>query len=96
MKYIDADRLRARIEKELVFDNSIDTNYYIGRRDAEWHILTLIDSLKQEQPHWEPSEEQMTELFNALIPGAEYDCDILQELYFGLKSWLDSIHNQQK
>ena len=46
---------------------------------------------KEQQPHWKPSEEQMNELFLALIPGAEYDCDILEELYYGLSSWLDSI-----
>ena len=50
MKYIDADRLRARIEKYLTFDNSIDTAFYIGRRDAERSILELIESLQQEQP----------------------------------------------
>ena len=48
MKYIDIDRLRARIEKDLVFDNSIDTAYYRGRRDARWNILNLIDSLLDE------------------------------------------------
>lgn len=50
MKYIDADCLRAKIEKYLTFDNNIDTAYYIGRRDAERSILNIIDSLQQEQP----------------------------------------------
>lgn len=49
MKYIDAERLRAKIEKDLTFDNNIDTAFYIGRRDAERSILALIDSLRQEQ-----------------------------------------------
>lgn len=56
MKYIDAERLRARIEKDLTFDNSIDTSYYIGRRDAERSILDLIDSLQQEQPDVDSEE----------------------------------------
>ncbi len=70
MKYIDIDRLRARIEKDLVFDNSIDTAYYRGRRDARWNILNLIDSLQQEQPDvdlekeidrlWESFSEEMS------------------------------------
>lgn len=49
-KYIDAERLRAKIEKYLTYDNSIDTAFYIGRRDAERSVLALIDSLQQEQP----------------------------------------------
>lgn len=48
-KYIDAERLRAKIEKYLTYDNSIDTAFYIGRRDAERSVLALIDSLQQEQ-----------------------------------------------
>lgn len=51
MKYIDADKLKARIEKYLTYDNSIDTAFYIGRRDAERSILDLITSLQQEQPN---------------------------------------------
>lgn len=71
---------------------------YLHDRDGGmlWSKATEItrDILDMLRPSWEPSEEQMTELFHALIPGAEYDCDILQELYFGLKSWLDSIRER--
>jgi len=57
MKYIEADRLRARIEKYLTFDNNIDTAFYIGRRDAERSILAFIDSLPQEQPEVDLEKE---------------------------------------
>lgn len=50
MKYIDADRLRARIEQLLEFDGTVKTDYYIGKRDAELVILSFLDSLQQEQP----------------------------------------------
>ena len=56
-KYIDAEKLKARIEKWLTYDNSIDTAFYIGRRDAERNILDLINSLQQEQPNKSFCEE---------------------------------------
>ena len=50
MKYIDAARLRAKIEQLLEFDGTVKTDYYIGKRDAELVILSFLDSLQQEQP----------------------------------------------
>ena len=57
MKYIDTDRLRAKIKNSLEFDERIQTNFYIGRRDAERNILALLDSLQQEQPEVDLEKE---------------------------------------
>lgn len=75
MKYIDVERLRARIEKDLVFDNSIDTAYYRGRSDAEWKILTLIDSLQQKEPNSEDLLEWAKKKFNEVEIAMETGAD---------------------
>lgn len=52
--------------------------------EAQGEIVKGI-VLETEDEHWKPSEEQMKELLNALIPGKDFDCDILAELYGQLK-----------
>ena len=53
MKYIDADKLRKKIENERKFIDGLfiegDNTFYDGQDDAYHHILALIDSLQQEQ-----------------------------------------------
>lgn len=54
MKYIDADKLRKRIEKnkyviEPMFSKG-DDSYYEGEDEGYNRILRIIDSLQQEQP----------------------------------------------
>lgn len=58
-----------------------------GRESNDKMVTWLENRLKsfRPQPHWKPSEEQMKELLNALIPGKDFDCDILAELYEQLK-----------
>ena len=46
---------------------------------------TVLSALRSLRPQWKPSEEQMNELHYALIPGMEFDCDVLAELYVQLK-----------
>lgn len=77
-------------------EESKENRYAYKETDGDTSYDREVDWLKslRPQPQWKPSEEQMNELFHALIPGAEYDCDILEELYFGLKSWLDSIRER--
>lgn len=53
-KYIDADVLKAEIEKRMnicdgIFERDSDT-YYQGKAVAYQETLSLIDSLQQEQP----------------------------------------------
>lgn len=99
------DKIRQEIKRRHDYENEMyHKKKSDGRPNDGWaeslaimgvleELLSFIDSLPDE-PQWKPSEEQMNELFHALIPGAEYDCDILEELYFGLKSWLDSIRER--
>ncbi len=54
MKYIDAEKLKAEIEKRMhicdgVFERDSDT-YYQGKAVAYQETLSLIDSLQQEKP----------------------------------------------
>ena len=53
MKYIDAEKLKAEIEKRMhicdgIFERDSDT-YYQGKAVAYQETLSLIDSLQQEQ-----------------------------------------------
>lgn len=48
-------------------------------------IISWLKTLRP-QPSWKPSEKQMKELLNAIIPGKGFDCDILTELYQQLKN----------
>ena len=61
MKYIDAGRLKAEIEKRMhicdgIFERDSNT-YYQGKAVAYQETLPLIDSLQQEQPEVDLEEE---------------------------------------
>lgn len=65
MKYIDADRLRAEIErrkKEHMYDEMPIT---IGRYYEDRDLLAFIDSLQQEQPDFPTTDEQIKEFLAA-------------------------------
>lgn len=74
MKYIDAARLRAKIEQLLEFDGTVKTDYYIGKRDAELVILSFLDSLQQEQP--EVDLEKLGEITRHLIAVKDHEEDM--------------------
>jgi hypothetical protein len=69
MKYIDADRLKAEIERYKQgaaiarFDNvGENADYFQGKVDLCDDLMYIITSLQQEQPevpHYKPSKEQM-------------------------------------
>lgn len=76
MKYIDADRLKAEIEKRMhicdgIFERDSDT-YYQGKAVAYQETLSLFDSLQQEQPEVDLEEEieQVVEKYNSLANGS--------------------------
>ena len=53
MKYIDADKLIAEIERRMEMHRKASASGYIidpNRLDEDEDILSLIDSLQQEQP----------------------------------------------
>lgn len=84
MRYIDAEKLKARIEKYLTYDNSIDTAFYIGRRDAERNILDLINSLQQEQ----------TNAYDvAMLEVKEYVDKLYDDASIGLNEYESGFYN---
>ena len=54
-KYIDAEKLKAEIERRRLQNRYIDTEGY------ENELLEIIDSLQQEQPDFPTTDEQMKE-----------------------------------
>lgn len=82
MKYIDADRLKAEIEKRMhicdgIFERDSDT-YYQGKAVAYQETLPLIDSLQQEQPEVD-LEEEMDRFFEEM-PIQEHE-NIFEDTY---------------
>lgn len=71
MKYIDADRLSAEIEKRKnickgIFERDSDT-YYQGKAVAYQETLSFINSLQQEQPS-EDLEAEMRRFLANVTP----------------------------
>ena len=67
MKYIDAEKLKAEIERQIEEEkNNLteETNLYYGtRQQVRSTILRIIDSLQQEQPEVD-LEKEMDSYFN--------------------------------
>ncbi len=82
MKYIDADRLRAKIERRLdelnpktgMFGDrplrAVNPKTFPRERELE-KVLDLIDSLQQEQPEVD-LEKEIEEQFDRVCDGAEH------------------------
>ena len=77
MKYIDADLLRERIGKnQYVIEPMFlkgDDSYYEGEYDSYNRILSIIDSLQQEQQEvdLEKEIERVVENYNSLANGSK-------------------------
>lgn len=50
MKYIDADRLKEAVEKKYNSNDTVGDRWDLGYDTACEQILSIIDSLQQEQP----------------------------------------------
>lgn len=69
-RYIDADLLRAEIEKRMhicdgIFERDSNT-YYQGKAVAYQETLSFIDSLQQKQPEVKLNEEIIINEFHAI------------------------------
>lgn len=83
MKYIDADRLRAEIEKEIEGLQDLRrgcglTEYGCGRWDALRLIDSIIDSIKQEQPS-ERFEKELAKVIVEVVDNKDGDGPSLKE-----------------
>jgi len=65
--------------------NQVGGYTYFAGMDSE----RVVNWLKSLRPSWKPSEEQMNELHDMLIPGKVFDCDILATLYNDLKKLME-------
>ena len=60
MKYIDAERLKAEIERRMEMHRKLSANGYIidpNRLDEDEDILSFVHSLQQEQPEVDLEKE---------------------------------------
>ena len=92
MKYIEADRLKAEIER--LYDIARDASYngeIEGEMTAYDKILSLIDSLQQEQPEVELDDvienyilENFGERWDGAVPVGCLELDLMAEHFYKL------------
>jgi hypothetical protein len=86
-KYIDADRLKAEIDRRMTDNLKADseihsTAYFAGAAKEDYDILSIIDSFQQEQPEADIKKELYSYIRSDAYMNTREDGSLLIAKYF--------------